>query len=225
MRRPLFNLFAHVPGRSRNAGTKGTRTARQTITIMLAATLSLTGVAPIAFGAEPAGILLQQISSAHQQNYDALERAPIRHWGELNQLGPWNDLRHALAVPARAARSHLQSSEAVGQRFNAIYADFVEQLRLTPAGDLLVGKEGGITTVPQTVQCTAFVDVPTALVLRVKASDRTGWCGNQRANAHTHRITDTVCGPAVDGLGRAGATRPGPASLLRRTSGGDPSGY
>jgi hypothetical protein len=46
-------------------------------------------------------------------------------------------------------------------------------LRLAPAGDLVVGTEGGITTAPQAVQRTAFVDVPTALVLRVKTSDWT----------------------------------------------------
>ena len=171
MKRTFLGLFDDGRGWSREASKMGTRTMRQAITIMLAAILSPTGVALIAVGAEPVGILLRKINSAHEQNYDALERAPLRHWGELNQLGPWNDLRHALASPTRSTRSRPQSSDAVGERFNAIYAAFVEQLRLTPAGDLLVGTESGITTVPQTVHFTAFVDVPTALVLRVKASN------------------------------------------------------
>lgn len=146
---------------------------RQTTTILLAATSSLANLAWIAVGAESAGIRLEQIDSAHQQNYVALERTPIRHWGAFNQLGPWNDLRHAVANRARSANSQRQASEAGGERFNAIYAAFVEQLRLTPSGDLRVGTGGGITTVPPTVQCTAFVNVPTALVLRVKAVDQT----------------------------------------------------
>ena len=60
-----------------------------------------------------------------------------------------------------------------------IYADFVEQLRLAPAGDLLIGAENRISAVPQTVECTAFVDVPTATRLASEAG------GLDRADCHS----------------------------------------
>ena len=141
---------------------------RALVPLTLAAAMSVTCVTGPALGTEPAGTMLDQINSAHEQNYDALERAPVRHWGELNQLGPWNDLRHALVKPARSSR---MTAKAASERFDAIYSSFVEQLHLAPVADLLIDAENEITTVSQTVQCIAFVDVPTAFVLRVKSSN------------------------------------------------------
>ncbi len=137
----------------------------------LAAAFTFAGVAWATQGAEPAEILLGHIHSAHQQNYNALERAPVRHWGELNQLRPLNDLRHALRNRRNPAKAGSVSGESVAQRFNGIYASFAEQLCLTPTGAIAVESAGGIVTVPRTIECTAFVDVPTALVLRVKPVD------------------------------------------------------
>ena len=135
--------------------------------LRLAAAFAFAGVAWTTHGADPTTVLLGHITAAHQQNYDALEQAPTRHWGELNQLSPLNDLRHAL----RNRRSPAQAGEAAAQRFNAIYDAFAEQLGLTPAGDLVVEPADGIAAVPRTIECAAFVDVPAALVLRVKADD------------------------------------------------------
>jgi hypothetical protein len=141
--------------------------------LALVATFALAGTAWAAAGAASVESVLDRITAAHQQNYDSLERAPIRHWGELNQLRPLNDLLHTLRNRPASTTARSLTSESAMEQFDAIYAAFAEQLRLTPAGELRVGTTDGITATPQTLACTAFVDVPTALVLRVKAADRT----------------------------------------------------
>lgn len=136
---------------------------------VLAAALILLNAALDAAAAESAGVLLAQIESAHRQNYDSLERAPIRGWGELNQLRPLNDLQHALRNPVAGRQGRPPSGKSVPERFNSIYTAFVEQLHLTPAGEIRVGDVDGISVKPSAIKVTAFVDVPTALVLRVQA--------------------------------------------------------
>lgn len=144
---------------------------RALVPMTLAMAIGFTGLNRAVLADELVRVVLDQIDSAHKQNYEALERAPVRHWGRLNQLRPWTDLRHALVNPGRSAESRTGSARNAAERFNLIYAEFVEQLQLVPEADLLVDGEEGISTVPQLVECTAFVDVPTALVLRVKPKD------------------------------------------------------
>jgi hypothetical protein len=45
--------------------------------LTLAATVFLTGAAWAALGADPVKNVVDRINAAHQQNYDALERAPM----------------------------------------------------------------------------------------------------------------------------------------------------
>lgn len=138
-----------------------------------AAFLCLVEISGTASTAELQSIELEQVNSAHQQNYDALERAPMRHWGDLHEMEPWNDLRHTLSTAARRNEAGLQNAAAVQKRFDAIYANYVEHLGLTPVGDILVGSDGNITVAPQTIRCQLFVDLPTALCFRVQTADWT----------------------------------------------------
>ena len=146
---------------------------RALVPITLAAVIGVTGATRATHADKLVRIVLDQIDSAHQQNCSALERAPVRHWGQLNQLRPWTDLRHKLVSPGKSAESRARAASTAGERFNTIYTNFVQELQLVPAGDLLVDAESGISAVPQMVECTAFVDVPTALVLRVKPGGST----------------------------------------------------
>jgi len=116
---------------------------------------------------------LDQIKAAHQQNYDSLERAPIRHWGELNQLRPLNDLLHALRHPKSSAAVRLLANESVVERFNDIYRKFVVDLGLPADGEYRFRPAGSKVVFPLTIECDAYVDVPTALILGVDATDCT----------------------------------------------------
>jgi hypothetical protein len=100
--------------------------------VMLLGTFLWTGTAWAAEGADPVKIVLDRIHAAHQQNYDALERAPIRRWGELNQLRPLTDLRHDLANPRVSAEDRTLPHEWADERFNAIYAKYLGQSGLRP---------------------------------------------------------------------------------------------
>ncbi len=61
----------------------------------LAVVSALTGMVLAAEGGESVKTVIVRINVAHRQNYESLERAPVRHWGELDQLRPLNDLLHA----------------------------------------------------------------------------------------------------------------------------------
>jgi hypothetical protein len=138
--------------------------------VTLAATFALTGMAWTAEGAEPIEVVLDQINAAHRQNYDSLERAPIRRWGELNELRPLNDLLHALRHPPASAKDRQLPNASVAKRFNSIYTSFVAQLGLLPDGGYRF-RPVGDPAFPLTTECHAYVDVPTALVLAVNVTD------------------------------------------------------
>ena len=139
----------------------------------LASIFVLTGVAWEAEGTDPVKVVLDQINAAHQQNYESLERAPIRRWGELNQLRPLNDLLHALRHPQSAAAAPSLATESAVVRFDAIYREFVVQLGLLADGEYRFRPAGSKVVFPMTIECDAYVDVPTALVLGVDAADCT----------------------------------------------------
>jgi hypothetical protein len=82
--------------------------------------------------AEPVEIVLHRINSAHRQNYDALERAPIRPWGELEQLRPLNDLLHVLRNPSAAAEARSLKMEAAAIISTATRRIFRSRRRVFP---------------------------------------------------------------------------------------------
>lgn len=122
----------------------------------------LASAAPAALG------LAAEWRDVQDSNYEALERAPVRRWGNDDLQEPLRRIRRAIE------KSQPADAEALRQEADAAYKAILDALRIEVAGDISVSRDGAVTVTPEKPAIVLYRSVPDAIVFRVGPSARKG---------------------------------------------------
>jgi len=123
-------------------------------------------LAGLAFAADPADDLKTMPAEwTRLPTYDALERVPVRGWGD-NDLQA--TMRRVAAAMHRKLKPPADQRLAIQKQGDAAWARVVETLHLAPAATVLFDASGRPRAEPPHVNLALYAGVPSAAILRVE---------------------------------------------------------
>jgi len=128
---------------------------------------------PLLAGAQRAANALEAVRqewrNVQGSNYDALERAPVRHWGHERLQEPLRRTQRALVRQGKRL-----SRKALQQHAERAYEKILQALKLEAVGTISSGVDGRPQVEPAELKVVLYRSVPSALVLRVMPFGREG---------------------------------------------------
>lgn len=159
--------------KSNDTDNKELNSARLTsylIVLLLGAAQLLGGVKQ-----KQSDILMKEYLDADQHVYTALERVPVRHWGNRNLAAQFWRLRDEInrKIKAEKRPSH-EEVKSFAEQFEQSCSRVLSQLKINTAGTISFSRTGKPVFDATFSKVVVYKDVPTAVVLCLQPSGHSG---------------------------------------------------